>query len=272
MPIGVTVLPLTEKLMPHAAGCAASGIGSAAALICSADSSRRSASLLPSATPSDTQGHGLLNWSSSLLSDTLSLMFKGSSAVALHEIPTSCLSLEITEGIVIENVNDTIDKMNLLRSHGVPVVGDRYADGERAVYRGTLPAAAPVAKIPRRKLKAKKAPAVEAKPMIIPIFSEGARSEILTLTTCPLIPLHTTWIATHATKTPRPALSVTVEATSEAQALTKPAVAPRRSRPTFGHTFGNTAIWVTAIPRTKPVIIVANCGASQPKAAEMTVK
>ena len=35
MPIGVTVLPLTEKLMPHAAGCAASGIGSAAALICS---------------------------------------------------------------------------------------------------------------------------------------------------------------------------------------------------------------------------------------------
>ena len=50
-------------------------------------------------------------------------------AIALHDIPTSCLSLEITEGIVIENINDTIDKMNVLRSHGVHFAIDDFGTG-----------------------------------------------------------------------------------------------------------------------------------------------
>lgn len=50
-------------------------------------------------------------------------------AMRKHAIPTRCLSLEITEGIVIENINDTIDKMNELRSHGVHFSIDDFGTG-----------------------------------------------------------------------------------------------------------------------------------------------
>ena len=50
-------------------------------------------------------------------------------AIRQHAIPTRCLSLEITEGIVIENINDTIDKMNELREHGVHFSIDDFGTG-----------------------------------------------------------------------------------------------------------------------------------------------
>ena len=50
-------------------------------------------------------------------------------AIRQHAIPTRCLSLEITEGIVIENINDTIDKMNELRQHGVHFSIDDFGTG-----------------------------------------------------------------------------------------------------------------------------------------------
>lgn len=50
-------------------------------------------------------------------------------AIHQHAIPTRCLSLEITEGIVIENINDTIDKMNDLRNHGVHFSIDDFGTG-----------------------------------------------------------------------------------------------------------------------------------------------
>ncbi len=50
-------------------------------------------------------------------------------AIHQHAIPTRCLSLEITEGIVIENISDTIDKMNELRSHGVHFSIDDFGTG-----------------------------------------------------------------------------------------------------------------------------------------------
>lgn len=50
-------------------------------------------------------------------------------AIRENAIPTRCLSLEITEGIVIENISDTIDKMNELRGHGVHFSIDDFGTG-----------------------------------------------------------------------------------------------------------------------------------------------
>ena len=50
-------------------------------------------------------------------------------AINEYQVPTSCLNLEITEGIVIENINDTIDKMNVLRGHGVHFAIDDFGTG-----------------------------------------------------------------------------------------------------------------------------------------------
>ena len=50
-------------------------------------------------------------------------------AITTYSIPAQCIKLEITEGIVIQNVEDTIDKMNILRQHGVHFAIDDFGTG-----------------------------------------------------------------------------------------------------------------------------------------------
>lgn len=50
-------------------------------------------------------------------------------AIEQHGTPSSCLSLEITEGMVIQNVNDTIDKMHQLRNLGIRFAIDDFGTG-----------------------------------------------------------------------------------------------------------------------------------------------
>lgn len=50
-------------------------------------------------------------------------------AIATYGIPAHCIKLEITEGIVIQNVDDTIGKMNILRERGVHFAIDDFGTG-----------------------------------------------------------------------------------------------------------------------------------------------
>jgi EAL domain-containing protein (putative c-di-GMP-specific phosphodiesterase class I) len=50
-------------------------------------------------------------------------------AIKEHQIPTQCLKLEITEGIVIHNINDTVEKMNELRGIGIRFAIDDFGTG-----------------------------------------------------------------------------------------------------------------------------------------------
>ncbi|MEH6566088.1 MAG: EAL domain-containing protein [Halopseudomonas sp.] len=50
-------------------------------------------------------------------------------AIQTHRVPARCIKLEITEGIVIQNVEDTIDKMNMLRERGVHFAIDDFGTG-----------------------------------------------------------------------------------------------------------------------------------------------
>jgi len=50
-------------------------------------------------------------------------------AIATYAIPPQCIKLEITEGIVIQDVADTIDKMNVLRERGVHFAIDDFGTG-----------------------------------------------------------------------------------------------------------------------------------------------
>ncbi|ROZ81429.1 EAL domain-containing protein [Pseudomonas neustonica] len=59
---------------------------------------------------------------SSFVSDVLQ-------AIETYSIPPQCLKLEIIEGIVIQNVADTIDKMNFLRERGVHFAIDDFGTG-----------------------------------------------------------------------------------------------------------------------------------------------
>lgn len=46
-----------------------------------------------------------------------------------HGIPPQCLKLEITEGIVIHSINDTVEKMRELRAMGVRFAIDDFGTG-----------------------------------------------------------------------------------------------------------------------------------------------
>ena len=50
-------------------------------------------------------------------------------AISTYNIPPQCIKLEITEGIVIQDVADTIDKMNVLRERGVHFAIDDFGTG-----------------------------------------------------------------------------------------------------------------------------------------------
>ena len=50
-------------------------------------------------------------------------------AITTYSIPAQCIKLEITEGIVIQNVEDTSDKMNILSQHGVHFAIDDFGTG-----------------------------------------------------------------------------------------------------------------------------------------------
>jgi diguanylate cyclase (GGDEF)-like protein/PAS domain S-box-containing protein len=50
-------------------------------------------------------------------------------AIEEHQIPTQCLKLEITEGIVIHNINNTVEKMNELRDIGIRFAIDDFGTG-----------------------------------------------------------------------------------------------------------------------------------------------
>lgn len=51
------------------------------------------------------------------------------SAIAQQKIPVQCLKLEITEGIMIHNMADTVEKMNELRDMGVRFAIDDFGTG-----------------------------------------------------------------------------------------------------------------------------------------------
>lgn len=50
-------------------------------------------------------------------------------AMAAHQIPARCLQLEITEGMVIHDINDTVAKMHELRSMGLSFAIDDFGTG-----------------------------------------------------------------------------------------------------------------------------------------------
>ena len=50
-------------------------------------------------------------------------------AVQEHVIPTQCLKLEITESMVIQNINDTVSKMHELRAMGIRFAIDDFGTG-----------------------------------------------------------------------------------------------------------------------------------------------
>lgn len=50
-------------------------------------------------------------------------------AIAAHQIPARCLQLEITEGMVIHDINDTVAKMHELRSMGLSFAIDDFGTG-----------------------------------------------------------------------------------------------------------------------------------------------
>src|SRR5690554_7280396 len=49
--------------------------------------------------------------------------------MAAHQIPARCLQLEITEGMVIHDINDTVAKMHELRSMGLSFAIDDFGTG-----------------------------------------------------------------------------------------------------------------------------------------------
>ncbi|GGD07703.1 putative bifunctional diguanylate cyclase/phosphodiesterase [Halopseudomonas salina] len=50
-------------------------------------------------------------------------------AIEAQQIPTQCLKLEITEGIMIHNITDTVEKMNELRDIGIRFAIDDFGTG-----------------------------------------------------------------------------------------------------------------------------------------------
>ncbi|PKM04507.1 MAG: histidine kinase [Gammaproteobacteria bacterium HGW-Gammaproteobacteria-6] len=50
-------------------------------------------------------------------------------AIAEQQIPTQCLKLEITESMVIHNINDTVEKMHELRDMGIRFAIDDFGTG-----------------------------------------------------------------------------------------------------------------------------------------------
>src|SRR3546814_11943564 len=79
------------------------------------------------------------DWSSDVCSSDL-FVERIESYLATHGLPYAMLKLDITEGIVIQNLDDTIAKMRRLKKLGVRVAMDDFGTGSSSLtYLKRLP-------------------------------------------------------------------------------------------------------------------------------------